>query len=171
MKTNPVSKEDIEKLFGELSAFEKRGYFLNSDKEMTNGLLEGLLTNEQRYGYQACPCRLASGQKSEDLDIICPCDYRDPDLTEFGSCYCGLYVSKEIIDGKKKVAPIPERKPSKEESIKIKKMEKEKPDKKTSHLSYPVWRCDVCGYICARDEAPEICPICGAKKDRFSRFI
>lgn len=50
-------------------------------------------------------------------------------------------------------------------------MPKEKPDKEISDLDYPVWRCDVCGYICARDEAPEICPICGAKKDRFFRFI
>jgi ferredoxin-thioredoxin reductase catalytic chain len=40
-----------------------------------------------------------------------------------------------------------------------------------TNLPYPVWRCKVCGYLCARDGPPEICPICKAKKERFERFI
>ena len=77
------------------------GYNLNPDIEFTHDLIRGLVINEKRYGYLSCPCRLASGKKNNDLDIICPCDYRDTDLTEFGTCYCGLYVSEEIISGKK----------------------------------------------------------------------
>jgi rubrerythrin len=38
-------------------------------------------------------------------------------------------------------------------------------------LGYPIWRCRVCGYICARDEPPEICPICKVTRDRFERFL
>lgn len=38
-------------------------------------------------------------------------------------------------------------------------------------LAYPVWRCKICGYICSRNEPPEICPICKASKDRFERFM
>ena len=38
-------------------------------------------------------------------------------------------------------------------------------------LKYPVWRCKVCGYICARNEPPDQCPICKADKDRFERFV
>jgi rubrerythrin len=38
-------------------------------------------------------------------------------------------------------------------------------------LSLPVWRCKVCGYLCAREQPPGICPVCKAKKDRFERFI
>jgi ferredoxin-thioredoxin reductase catalytic chain len=63
------------------------GYFLNPDIEFTKALIRGLLTNEKRYGYQACPCRLASGVKEEDIDIICPCDYRDADVLEHGTCF------------------------------------------------------------------------------------
>jgi ferredoxin-thioredoxin reductase catalytic subunit len=63
------------------------GYFLNPDIEFTRDLVKGILVNEKRYGYGNCPCRLASGNKNDDLDMICPCDYRDPDLTEFGACY------------------------------------------------------------------------------------
>ena len=38
-------------------------------------------------------------------------------------------------------------------------------------LKYPVWRCKVCGYLCARDEPPGLCPVCKAGKERFERFI
>jgi ferredoxin-thioredoxin reductase catalytic chain len=30
---------------------------------------------------------LAEGVKSEDLDIICPCDYRDADVSQYSTCY------------------------------------------------------------------------------------
>lgn len=33
-----------------------------------------------------------------------------------------------------------------------------------------VWRCKVCGYLCARDSPPETCPICGVDADRFEKF-
>jgi ferredoxin-thioredoxin reductase catalytic chain len=38
-------------------------------------------------------------------------------------------------------------------------------------LPLPVWRCRVCGYLCARDGPPEVCPICKARKERFERFM
>lgn len=63
------------------------GYHLNGDTGLLNDLAEGLQANEARYGYPSCPCRKASGDRQRDLDIICPCDYRDADLTEFGACY------------------------------------------------------------------------------------
>jgi ferredoxin-thioredoxin reductase catalytic subunit len=77
---------------------ESVGYHLNMDVEFTKSLLKAILINQNRYGYGACPCRLASGIKDEDLDIICPCDYRDPDLEEYNACYCGLYVSSKNIE-------------------------------------------------------------------------
>ncbi len=80
---------------------ESSGYHLNPDVEFTKELLKSVLINKERYGYGACPCRLASGEKKDDLDIICPCFYRDPDLVDFGACYCGLYISDEIMKGKK----------------------------------------------------------------------
>jgi rubrerythrin len=33
-----------------------------------------------------------------------------------------------------------------------------------------VWRCRVCGYLCARTEPPEVCPICKVGKERFELF-
>jgi len=147
---------------------EAGGYQLNPDTEFVRMLVEGLLVNEQRYGYASCPCRIASGVKEEDLDIICPCDYRDPDLNENEACYCALYVSQAVVKGNKEVHSIPERRPVLEE----RKKPKVRPAAGIrTVLPYPVWRCKVCGYLCARDEPPEICPICKAKKERFERFM
>lgn len=88
---------------------ESRGVQLNKDKDFVLDILRGLLKNEERYGYRACPCRLASGLKDKDSDIICPCKYSDPDIKEFGSCYCGLYVSKQWNEGSIKHISVPER--------------------------------------------------------------
>jgi ferredoxin-thioredoxin reductase catalytic chain len=147
---------------------EAAGYHLNPDLAFTKALVEGLLINRERYGYPSCPCRLASGVQAEDRDIICPCDYRDADLAEYGSCYCGLYVSAEVAQGEKRISSIPERRPPAEQrgaAIPA------APGAVPFGLSQPVWRCRVCGYLCARGEPPETCPICKVKRDRFERFI
>lgn len=146
---------------------EAGGYHLNPDVAFVKDLIEGILTNDDRYGYWSCPCRLASGNKEEDLDIICPCDYRDPDLDAYGACYCSLYVSDEVLSGGKEIQSVPERRPPREERT------EKSGDIKLSRepLSYPVWRCKVCGYLCAREQPPGACPVCKAKKERFERFM
>ena len=88
---------------------EPKGYYFNGDKEKTFELLRSLLTNKKRYGYMACPCRLASGKKANDRDIICPCFYRTQDVAEYGSCFCTLYVSRDWYTGKIKRKEVPER--------------------------------------------------------------
>ncbi|NWF53258.1 MAG: ferredoxin:glutaredoxin reductase [Syntrophaceae bacterium] len=170
MKEEPaVSPEEVDRLFQRLHAeAEAGGYHLNPNGPFTKDLVRGLLVNEKRYGYWACPCRLAAGQKEEDQDIICPCDYRDPDLNDYGACYCALYVSGAVLKGEQKVQTIPERRPPDEEKRKAHAGQK---TQRLSSLPYPVWRCKVCGYLCARGEPPEVCPVCKAKKDRFERFI
>jgi len=54
-----VSPEEIERLFVKLNKeAESAGYHLNPNKEFTLGLIEGMLVNERRYGYWACPAGL-----------------------------------------------------------------------------------------------------------------
>ena len=107
-----IPPERVDKVYATLDQWaESTGYHLNPDREFTWQLVESLLINRGRYGYQACPCRLAIGEREKDKDIICPCVYRDPDLEEFGVCYCALYVSDEVLRGECKVEPIPERRP------------------------------------------------------------
>ena len=164
-----VTEAEVEALHRRLdSEAEKGGYHLNPDREFTRGLVRGLLVNEKRYGYFLCPCRLGDEDRQEDLDIVCPCDYRDPDLAEYGCCYCSLYVTQDVLAGARATRRIPERRPARGMRLQF----------RTSTaaagpgaLSYPVWRCRVCGYLCAREQPPESCPVCTAKKDRFERFM
>ena len=103
---------EIEKLYGMLKqAQEPKGYYFNEDRDRVFELLEALINNKERYGYMACPCRLASGDREHDNDIICPCVYRKPDVEEYGSCYCNLYVSQEWNQNKIPHDYVPERRP------------------------------------------------------------
>jgi ferredoxin-thioredoxin reductase catalytic chain len=91
---------------------EEEKYFDILEKiQEPQGYFSNLLVNKVRYGYMACPCRLASGDRGEDRDIICPCLYREKDVKEYGSCYCNLYVSREWNEGKIPHAYVPERRP------------------------------------------------------------
>ncbi len=162
-----ISEQEIDNLYERLKKdAQDGGYFLNLDIEFTKELLKGLLINEKRYGYQSCPCRITSGSEENDLDIICPCDYRDEDLNDYGACYCALYVSKDIAEGKKTASSIPERR-----DLVKKQMPANTNNTTLTSLPLPVWRCKVCGYLCAREHPPEICPVCKVKKERFERFI
>lgn len=162
---------------------EVNGFYLCPDDDLLNDLIDGLATNEDRYGYGSCPCRMASGVKSYDGDIICPCEYRDADINEFGMCYCALFVSKEVKEDPSKMKPIPERRPVEvQEAAMEAKKTKEKGEYVEADESRKsvkagvdskgilVWRCTVCGYLCARELPPPICPICKAKAERFERF-
>lgn len=158
---------------------EESGYYLCPDQELLDDLIEGLVKNEERYGYASCPCREASGIKTYDSDIICPCEYRDIDVEEHGMCYCGLFVSKEVKEDPSKMGPIPERRPTEVIEAALEAKEEGGVEKETAEDSSPissseeditVWRCTVCGYLAARENPPPVCPICKAKAERFERF-
>lgn len=101
-----------EKLYDILAKYAvSQGIRLNKDRPFVMDILQGLLTNEVRYGYRSCPCRLAWSVKEKDADIICPCVYRDPDIKEYGSCYCELYVSVDWNEGNVEHRHVPERRP------------------------------------------------------------
>ena len=155
------------------------GYFLCPDQQLFDDLIDGLATNTARYGYGSCPCRVASGSKNYDVDIICPCEYRDADVDEYGMCYCGLFVNEKVKNNPSLLGPIPERRPQEvidaalsasEQKSQVSKdvLSGSTTGKKTEGIK--IWRCTVCGYLCARELPPPICPICKAKAERFEVF-
>lgn len=171
---------------------ETHSYYLTPDQEMLSVLLEGLKTNEERYGYPSCPCRLATGVFELDRDIICPCDYRDPDVLDYGACYCCLYVDAKTFESGD-LKTIPERRPMNKQNRAVEKLsetiEKDegsdssvgridqtrKEEEKTSRSKSSVtdrkfWYCKQCGYVTFRDEPPYICPICRAKREMFAKI-
>lgn len=158
---------------------QDNGYFICPDPQLFNDLIDGLSTNTGRYGYGSCPCRVASGVKTYDADIICPCEYRDADVDEYGMCYCGLFVNEKIKNNPSQMGPIPERRPQEVIDAALVASEKKpsaiergstQPIRKKNARSLTVWRCTVCGYLCARETPPAICPICKAKAERFEVF-
>ena len=101
---------EAEKLYETLKKVqEPKGYYFNKDRKRVSELLDALLVNKKRYGYMSCPCRLASGDRKTDQDILCPCVYREDDVKEFGSCYCSLYVSKDWNEEKIPHTYVPEK--------------------------------------------------------------
>ena len=95
---------------------ETNNWILNKDQETLDNLIVGLVENKKNYGYQSCPCRLASGNRDLDRDLICPCDYAPLDIKEYGACYCNLYLRSDYSEtiGTNYVI-IPERRPVEKE--------------------------------------------------------
>ncbi len=155
------------------------GCYLNPDKDFLNDLFNGLKTNEERYGYPSCPCRLATGEFELDRDINCPCDYRDPDVKEFGACYCALYVSRDISEGKVAIKPVPERRPKEIQAraygLKLESPQATQPSPtvavgQEAKVKLKLYYCKQCGYVCYRESPPYICPICKAKREMFEEL-
>ena len=95
-------------------------WILNMDSNTFEDLIEGLVENFKNYGYQSCPCRLASGKRELDRDLICPCDYAPLDIEEHGSCYCNLYMRENFYETiKKDYVLVPERRPIEKENAVI----------------------------------------------------
>jgi ferredoxin-thioredoxin reductase catalytic chain len=158
------------------------GYYLHPDPEFLIDLLEGLKRNEERYGYPSCPCRLASGKYELDRDILCPCDYRDPDVAEYGCCYCALYVRKDLYEGKTPILPIPERRPAEKQArayaataeaaagAAAEKKPEAKAEGQSVEVKKKLWYCRQCGYVVFREDPPYVCPICKAKREMFAEI-
>jgi ferredoxin-thioredoxin reductase catalytic subunit len=155
------------------------GYYLHPDQKFLNDLLEGLQKNWERYGYPSCPCRLASGNLELDRDIICPCDYRDPDVAEYGTCYCALYMRKDLYEGKAPILPVPERRPPEKINRAFapesttetgKKTEGAASAPKPTQIKKKLWYCKQCGYVVYREDPPYVCPICKAKREMFAEI-
>ncbi len=95
-----INPETIDKMREWLEREAKsHSYTINPDKRIVEEILIGLARNEKRYGYKACPCRLAVGKYQLDCDIICPCSYCFFDVEKYGRCYCTLFVSDRFIAG------------------------------------------------------------------------
>ncbi len=161
------------------------GYFLNPDEAFLKDLLEGLTVNEERYGYPSCPCRIGTGSLAVDRDIICPCDYRDADVAEYGACFCALFLRQDVFEGKAKLTPVPERRPREKSERSMSaalsgadntpRIGSAKGAEKEDLVALGdgkmrLYYCKQCGYVCYREDPPLICPVCKAKRELFAEI-
>lgn len=73
---------------------EENGFKLNPDRTVVEGLIKGLLLNEEKYGERYCPCRIVTGNPEEDRDKICPCKWHKEEIERDGNCHCKLFFKK-----------------------------------------------------------------------------
>ncbi|MGM5483575.1 MAG: ferredoxin-thioredoxin reductase catalytic domain-containing protein [Nanobdellota archaeon] len=86
---------NTEKLLEEHKKYaEENGFKLNPNAKLVEAVLKGLARNEDKFGYQYCPCRRVTGNEEEDKKIICPCDYHKEEINEKGHCHCMLFMKK-----------------------------------------------------------------------------
>lgn len=178
---SPITLEQVQKR-AEADA-KTYGYYLVPQQELLQMFLGGLKTNEERYGYPVCPCRLGTGNLDLDRDIICPCDYRDPDVAQYGACYCRLYVNKAVYESQN-LPEVPERRPVEKQQRAYGSTSEKKPAEVTAEKATPpqrpqatksqvkkkLWYCKQCGYVVYREDPPYICPICKAKREMFAEI-
>lgn len=157
------------------------GYYLTPQSDLLQMFIEGLKTNEDRYGYPSCPCRLATGNLEIDRDIICPCDYRDPDVAQYGACYCRLYVNKAVFESQN-LPEVPERRPLEKQgraygvpglsqrASTLETREEASTQPQKIEVKKKLWYCKQCGYVVYREDPPYVCPICKAKREMFAEI-
>src|SRR5674536_71102 len=120
-----------------------------------------------------------------DRDIICPCDYRDPDVAQYAACYCRLYVNKAVFDSQN-LPEVPERRPIEKQEraygtqITNQATAQTPQEKPTLSVTFPqpqkaeikkkLWYCKQCGYVVYREDPSYVCPICKAKKEMFAEI-
>jgi ferredoxin-thioredoxin reductase catalytic chain len=71
---------------------------VNPNEQRVKTLLEGMLNNENNHGMKYCPCRLIAKDFEQDLNLVCPCNFRIHETymdKEDGECWCGLFIRRQ----------------------------------------------------------------------------
>jgi len=88
-----MEKIELKKVWEKFT--ENNDFILNPDEKQVDGVADGVLVNEQKFGLKLCPCRLRDGTRERDLQLICPCNFKAQDnWQKLGRCWCGLFVKR-----------------------------------------------------------------------------
>ncbi|MDD5649863.1 MAG: ferredoxin-thioredoxin reductase catalytic domain-containing protein [Candidatus Nanoarchaeia archaeon] len=68
-----------------------KGFHLNPNEKELDLILKGLENNRKKHGFPYCPCRIITGNKEKDREIICPCVYHRGEIEINGNCLCKLF--------------------------------------------------------------------------------
>ena len=92
-----LPEEEFQKTYRMVEKIAKaKGWKLNPDKNVVNGLVAALTYNRLNFGKQYCPCKPEHVKEN-----ICPCrPYKnyvgsEERIKKEGICYCGLFVSQK----------------------------------------------------------------------------
>lgn len=86
-------EQEIEKLVRKYEKHaQSNGFKLNPNQKMVEGIIEGLLKKEEKFGNKYCPCRRVEGNDEKDRKKICPCVWHQKEIEQTGHCFCNLFV-------------------------------------------------------------------------------
>jgi ferredoxin-thioredoxin reductase catalytic subunit len=88
-----VDKEALKKAWERFT--EGKDFKLNPDDAHVDMVATGVLENKGKYGMTLCPCRLRDGTKERDLELVCPCKFKEQKTwKDEGMCWCGLFFKR-----------------------------------------------------------------------------
>ncbi len=74
-------------------------YKFSPDEELVDFLLEQEVKLEREHGVPFCPCQGLTGNRAQDMTIVCPCiPFHRAHFDAMKRCWCGLYVHKDVDD-------------------------------------------------------------------------
>jgi len=79
---------------------ESKGFVLNPNQKALEGLVNAFLRVKKAKGEFYCPCRIVSGNKEKDKEIICPCIFHRGEIELQGKCKCTLFWDSTKIEKK-----------------------------------------------------------------------
>ncbi|MBS3947673.1 MAG: ferredoxin:thioredoxin reductase [Dethiobacter sp.] len=78
---------------------DKLGYKFTPHTEMADFLLAQEVLLEKKHGSPFCPCQALTGNRAEDMKIVCPCiPYHRKHFDYMKQCWCGLFVHQDVTD-------------------------------------------------------------------------
>ncbi len=75
---------------------EQKGYAINPSWMMATNLKSNLCEMEATFGKRYCPCFEPSGDKELDKKMMCPCEYIEDEIAEYGTCHCALFGPADL---------------------------------------------------------------------------
>jgi len=96
MTVDEKTAEKIDELSDEIRKWAEKyagdnGWEVNNEEKQLNAVIRGLARNTLKFGEQYCPCRIRSGDREKDKEIICPCIYHKDEIENDGNCHCRFF--------------------------------------------------------------------------------
>ncbi len=74
----------------------QKNYALNPSWMMSTNLQIWVSEMEATFGQRFCPCFEPSSDATLNKKMMCPCEYIEDEIKEYGTCHCALFGSADL---------------------------------------------------------------------------
>ena len=90
-------KDDVKKQKRWIQKFTtQKNYVLNPSWMMSTNLEIWISEMEKTFGKRYCPCFEPSNDEALNKKMLCPCEFIDDEIEEYGTCHCALFGSPDL---------------------------------------------------------------------------